>query len=127
MLREYEITVISRADLPEADSTKLLGKYEKLMTQDGGEILKKDSWGSKKMAFPMNKHHRGIYTNYDFIGSSANLAEMERLMRIDEDVLRYMSVYLGENVDPTVRKEEIAKAASAAREAANSEFRIEKE
>lgn len=127
MLREYEITIISRADMPETESVKLLSKYEKLMTSDGGEILKKDSWGSKKIAFPMKKHHRGIYTNYDFIGTSANLAEMERLMRIDEDVLRYMSVFLGENVDAAERKEQISKAAAAAREAANADFRSERE
>lgn len=127
MLREYEMTIISRADLPESESAKLLGKYESLMTADGGEILKKDAWGSKKIAFAMKKHHRGVYTNYDFVGTSANLAEMERLMRIDEGVLRYMSVFLGENVDPTQRKEQIAKAATAAREAANAEFRGEKE
>ncbi|MCX6126823.1 MAG: 30S ribosomal protein S6 [Proteobacteria bacterium] len=125
MLREYEVTIVSRADLLEADSTKLLGKYEKLMTADGGEILKKDSWGSKKIAFPMKKHHRGLYTNYDFVGVPANLSEMERLMRIDEDVLRYMSVFIGENVDPTTRKDQIAKAAAAARESANADFRSE--
>lgn len=127
MLREYEVTIISRSDLLEADAIKLLGKYEKLMTADGGEILKKDSWGSKKIAFPMKKHHRGVYTNYDFIGTSANLAEMERLMRIDEDILRYMSVFLDENVDATTRKDEIAKAAAAAREAANADYRSDKE
>lgn len=128
MLREYEVTIISRADMPETDVQKVLSKYEKLMTAEGGEILKKDPWGSKKLAFPMKKHHRGIYTNYDFIGTSANLSEMERLMRIDEDVLRYMSVFLDENVDATERKEQIAKAAAAAREAANnSDFRGEKE
>lgn len=127
MLREYEMTVISRADMPEPDITKLLAKYEKLMTADGGEILKRDTWGSKKIAFPIKKQHRGIYTNYDFIGTSTNLTEMERLMRIDEDVLRYMSVFLGENVDAATRKDEIAKAAAAAREAANAEYRSDKE
>lgn len=129
MLREYEMTIISRADMPESDVLKVLGKYEKLMTNDGGEILKKDVWGSKKLAFGMKKHHRGVYTNYDFIGTSANLAEMERLMRIDDDVLRYMSVFLGENVNAAQRKDQIAKAASAAREAAQNadNFRGERE
>lgn len=41
MLREYELTIIARADLPEPESGKLLSKYEKLMTADGGEILQK--------------------------------------------------------------------------------------
>jgi small subunit ribosomal protein S6 len=77
----------------------------------------------------MKKHHRGVYTNYDFIGTSANLSEMERLMRIDDDVLRYMSVFLGENVNAGERKDQIAKAASAAREAAQNadNFRGERE
>lgn len=129
MLREYEMTIISRSDMPETDIVKVLGKYEKLMTADGGEILKKDVWGSKKLAFGMKKHHRGVYTNYDFIGTSANLSEMERLMRIDDDVLRYMSVFLGENVNAGERKDQIAKAASAAREAAQNadNFRGERE
>ncbi len=119
MLREYEMTIIARADLPESDGTKLFGKYEKLMTSDGGEILQKSLWGTKKLAFPMKKSFRGNYVNYDFIGTSANLAEMERLMRIDEDVLRYMSIYIGQNVNTTTRKEQLAKIAAAAREAAN--------
>ena len=122
MLREYEMTIIARADLPESEGAKLLGKYEKLMTADGGEILQKSTWGVKKLAFPMKKAFRGNYVNYDFVGTSANLAEMERLMRIDDDVLRYMSVYVGQNVNVAKRKEQLAKAATAAREAAN-EFR----
>jgi small subunit ribosomal protein S6 len=119
VLREYEMTIIARADLPESDGTKLFGKYEKLMTSDGGEILQKSLWGTKKLAFPMKKAFRGNYVNYDFIGTSANLAEMERLMRIDEDVLRYMSIYIAKNVNTTTRKEQLAKIAAAAREAAN--------
>jgi small subunit ribosomal protein S6 len=119
LLREYEITVISRSDLPEAETAKLLSKYEKLMIADGGEILKKDLWGSKKIAFPMKKHHRGIYTMYDFVGTPANLTEMERLMRIDEHVLRYMSVQVGQDVDVAVRKDQLAKAAIAQRENAD--------
>ena len=122
MLREYELTIIARADLPESEGSKLLAKYEKLMTAEGGEILQKNTWGVKKLAFPMKKAFRGSYVNYDFIGTPANLAEMERLMRIDDDVLRYMSVYIGQNVNVAKRKEQLAKIASAAREAAN-EFR----
>lgn len=119
MLREYELTIIARADLPEPESAKLLSKYEKLMTSDGGEILQKSNWGVKKLAFPMKKSFRGTYVNYDFVGTASNLSEMERLMRIDDDVLRYMSVYLGQNVNVATRKEQLAKIAAAAREAAN--------
>jgi small subunit ribosomal protein S6 len=109
LLREYELTVITRADLQEADTAKLLGVYEELMTKDGGEILKKDSWGVKKLTYPIKKQFRGVYTNYDFVGDPAHLAEAERKMRIDESVLRYMSVHLDDEVDVAQRKADLAK------------------
>lgn len=108
-LREYELTVIAKADLPEEEMSRIQNKYEALMLKDGGEILKKDLWGTRKMTHPINKQHRGCYVFYDFVGRPAHLTEMERLMRIDENVLRYMSVSLGGCADIEARKVELAK------------------
>ena len=94
MLREYDFTIITKGDLPEAEAFKVLEGYEALMTKDGGQILKKDVWGNKKLVYPINKSFRGNYVNYDFVGTPANLAEMERLMRIDDNVLRHLVVKL---------------------------------
>jgi small subunit ribosomal protein S6 len=116
MLREYEMTFITRSDLPEADFNGVLAKYEKYMTADGGEILKKEAWGSRKLAFPINKQHRGNFMVYDFAGLSSHLTEMERLMRIDENVLRYLSVLINKQVVIEKRKDEIVKEAIAAKE-----------
>lgn len=116
MLREYEMTIITRSDLPESDLNGLLNKYEGYMTADGGEILKKDSWGSRKLTFPIKKHYRGNYYLYDFAGAPGHLAEMERLMRIDDNVLRYLSVLVNKSVDIAERKVEITKEAAAAKE-----------
>ncbi len=109
MLREYEFTVIAKSDLGEKDVEKFLQKYETLMKKDGGEILKKDDWGSKRLSFPIKKQFKGHYMFYDFVGENANVAEMERLMRLDENVLRYMCLRTGENVDTAKRKEELSK------------------
>jgi small subunit ribosomal protein S6 len=110
LLREYEFTIISNPQLNEQDTEKLLEKYSKIFTADGGAIVRQDSWGSKKLAFGMKNHYRGVYTCFDYVGSPENLAEAERLMRIDEDILRYMSIKLGEEVDVEERKAELAKA-----------------
>ncbi len=122
MLREYEFTLITKGDQLEADYTKTAATYETLMAKDGGEILKKDDWGTKRLAYPIKKCFRGHYVNYDFIGDPTNLAEMERLMRIDENVLRYMAIRLDEGnetgvVDADARRLEIAKADAAEKEA----------
>lgn len=121
MLREYDFTVITKGELPEGESAKVLAGYEGLMTREGGEILKRDDWGLKKLAYPIKKQFRGYYVNYDFVGSPASVAEMERLMRIDDNILRYMVVRVDENTDGSVdieaRKVELAKQEREAREA----------
>lgn len=109
MLREYEITVISNSQLPEEETKKLHKKYEGILLQDGGEVIKKSHWGSKKLAYPIKKQFRGNFVHYDLTTTPAHLAEAERLMRIDENVLRYMSIKIGENVDPAERKAQLAK------------------
>lgn|GEM_PF-298340 len=114
MLSEYEMTVIAKGDLPESDLNNLFAKYEKYMTADGGQILRKDIWGNRKLQFGIKKQYRGHYVNYDFVGASANLTEMERLMRIDDNVLRYLSIAIGKNVDIDTRRAELAKEAAAA-------------
>jgi small subunit ribosomal protein S6 len=122
MLREYDFTIIAKGDLGEGDAAKVLQGYESLMTKDGGEILKRDDWGTKKFAYPIMKNFRGIYVNYDFVGTPENVAEMERLMRIDDNILRHLVVRIDENhegiIDVSARKAELAKQEKEARERA---------
>lgn len=122
MHREYDFTIITRGDLSDADHAKTLAGYEELMVKDGGQILRKEDWGNKKLNYPIKKTYRGFYANYDFVGTTENLHEMERLMRIDENVLRYMAVRVDTKnktglIDVEARKQEIAKVEAEAREA----------
>jgi small subunit ribosomal protein S6 len=109
LLREYEITIVANSQLPEEETKKLHKKYEGILLQEGGEVIKKSHWGNKKLAFPIKKQFRGNFVHYDLTTKSDLLAEAERLMRIDENVLRYLSIRIGENVDPNERKAELAK------------------
>lgn len=116
MLREYEFTVITNPHLGEKETEALLKKYEDIFFKDGGEAIRKNDWGVKKLAFSMKDHYRGRYTFYDYVGLPENAKEAERLMRIDDDILRYLSIRLGENVDVEARKAELAKAEAKAAE-----------
>ena len=106
---EYEFTYITKADIPEADKAKVITKYENVFLNAGGQVLKKDDWGVKRLAFPIKRQYRGHYWHYDFVTQPENITEAERLMRIDENVLRYMSIKVGAEVDIEKRKQELVK------------------
>ncbi len=114
LFREYEFTVVAKADLPDSDKQKLFANYEEILKREGGEFVKRDDWGSKRLAFPIRKNFRGHYMFYDVASTPANIAECERLLRIDENVLRYMVVKIGDTVNVEERKVELAKAAASA-------------
>ncbi len=114
LLREYEFTLVAKADLPDADKQKVFAGYEEILKRGGGELIKRDDWGPKRLAYPIRKHFRGHYVLYDAASTPENIAECERLLRIDDNVLRFMVVKIDNEVDIPARKIELAKAAAAA-------------
>ena len=110
-MREYEFTVITKSDLPDADKAKVLENYEGILKRGGGEILKKEEWGSKRMSYPIKKQFRGSYAFYDMTSTAADVAEAERLMRIDDNILRYLVIKINDNVDVEQRRADLLKAA----------------
>ena len=109
MLREYEFTFVAKGDLPEAERAKVISGYEEILLRNGGEVLKKDDWGMKKLAYPIKKTFKGHYVFFDIASLPENIAECERLLKIDENVLRYLVVKIGDSVDVEARKTELAK------------------
>lgn len=113
MLREYEFTVVAKADVPDAERAKVFENYEAILKRNGGQFIKRDDWGVKKLAYPIKKSFRGHYVFYDVASTPDNIAECERLMRIDDNMLRYMVIKTADDVDVEARKVELAKAAVA--------------
>ena len=114
MRREYELVVILNAKISEEKSKKVIEKYETQILSEGGELILKNDWGVKKLAHSIKGHFKGQYYFFDFVGHAEQIAEAERLMRYDEDVLRYMLIKVAEDVDVDARKAELAKAEALA-------------
>ena len=114
MHREYEVTIVFNAQLSPDVFKKSVEKYEGILLADGGQVIKKDEWGVKKLAYPIKKQFRGRDVHYDLLCKPEHLKEAERLMRIDENVLRYLNIVLGEKVDVESRRIELAKAEAKA-------------
>ena len=107
--KEYELVMILNSQLSEENLKSLVDKYESTFLADGGEIIKNNDWGVKKLASPIKGQFRGQYLFYDFVGEPEHITEAERVMRFDESVLRYFLLKIGDDVDISKRKAELAK------------------
>jgi small subunit ribosomal protein S6 len=109
-MRRYETIFIADNDLSEEDRSPIFVKLKDLIQQHSGLLVMVDEWGSKKLAYEIKKKPRGYYVRLDYCGSGVLVNEIERFFRIDDRILKYMTVLLDKDVDIEAVKEEIAKA-----------------
>jgi small subunit ribosomal protein S6 len=107
--KEYELVIILNAKISDEKSKTILEKYEAQILADNGDLIIKNDWGVKKLSHSIKGHFKGHYYFFDFLASPDHIAEAERLMRYDEDILRYMLIKIGEDIDVDTRKSELAK------------------
>jgi small subunit ribosomal protein S6 len=92
----YETVFIARQDLSPAQVEDLTKLFTGFITAGGGKILKTESWGLRQLAYRINKNRKGHYVLIESETAPAALIEMERNIRLNEDVLRYMTLRLDE-------------------------------
>jgi small subunit ribosomal protein S6 len=88
----YETVFITRQDLNVSQVENLTKQFCEILTKMDGKILKTEQWGLRSFAYRINKARKGYYTLIECDAPAPALLEMERQMRISEDVVRYMSV-----------------------------------
>ncbi len=108
-MRRYETIFIIDPDLSEEGRAPLFERLKDLFPQHNGLLVMVDEWGAKKLAYEIKKKARGYYVRLDYCGTGILVNEIERFFRIDDRVLKYMTVLLEENVDIETVKEEIAR------------------
>ena len=92
----YENVFIARQDITPAQVDGLIETFEKVITDGGGSVLDKEKWGLKTLAYKIKKNRKGHYTLMHISSPAKSIHEMERQMRINEDVLRYISIRVDE-------------------------------
>ena len=92
----YESVFIARQDVSAAQVESLSETFANIITEQGGTVAKKEYWGLKNLAFRMKKNRKGHYTLFNIDAPSAAVLEMERNMRLNEDILRYLTVRVDE-------------------------------
>jgi small subunit ribosomal protein S6 len=105
-LREYETIFLVRPDLAEDLVDKIVERIRGIVHRDGGKVIKVENWGKKKTAYEVKKHLRAIYVRFLYLGTTKMVAEFERNLRMTDDVLKYQSVKVADDVDPSTRQVE---------------------
>ncbi|MBW2591408.1 MAG: 30S ribosomal protein S6 [Deltaproteobacteria bacterium] len=117
-MRRYETIMIIDPDLSEEQRAPLFERCNNLIPQYGGLLVMHDDWGQKKLAYDIKKKARGYYTRLDYCGTGDLVDELERFFRIDDRILKFMTVLLEKQVDIDRIKEEMVLAEEAEKEAA---------
>ncbi len=99
----YENVFIARQDVSAAQVDGLADQFAGIIEQNGGKITKREYWGLKSLAYTIRKNRKGHYVLFNIDAPPAAVGEMERGMRLNEDVLRHLTVRLDElDSEPSV-------------------------
>ena len=93
----YEHVFIARQDLSNTQAEGLIEHFSAVLTDNGGKIVDSEYWGLKTMAYKINKNRKGHYAFVKSDAPSPAVQEMERLMRLHEDVMRVMTIKVDEH------------------------------
>ncbi len=113
-MRKYETFFIVDPDLPDETNSAIDSKIQSIISSNGGEVLTYVPWGKRKLAYAIKKRTRGLYILMEYGGGPELVAELERNLRIDERILKFITIMLEERFDPEKERERIAQAAAAA-------------
>ena len=102
-LREYETVFLVKPDLTDDTVEKVKERIRVIVNKDG-KFLRFTIWGKKKTMYPVAKQPRAIYIHAHYLGASGLVSELERNLRNLDEVSRFMSKRLADDIDPTTRE-----------------------
>ncbi len=97
-MRRYETIYILRPTLSEEEVNEVIENTNAILTADGGQVISLDKWGLRTLAYLIKKESQGYYVFCDYATAPANVSEIERKFRIDESVMKYMTIKLADSI-----------------------------
>jgi small subunit ribosomal protein S6 len=95
--RIYEVVFIVDPGTPEDETTRLTENLQSIVTDQGGTVVKAEVMGRRQLAYTINRKNEGIYVLFEVEGTGREIAELERRMRVSDQVLRYLTVRVDED------------------------------
>lgn len=97
-MREYEFIYVVQPDATPEREAEIHQRIDQVVADHSGRLLLRDDWGKRRLAYEIKKFQKGHYFQVNFLGLGKEISEIERLMRIDADVLRYLTVQANDDV-----------------------------
>jgi len=91
----YENIVILNASLPDEEIEAAISKIKEVITGNGGEIVRVNNWGRRKLAYDINKHKKGLYVLFAYKMPPSTIRKLEEFYRVFDAVVKYMIIKLG--------------------------------
>ena len=91
-MTKYESMLIARQDLGQSQVNDIVATLSDAIKRGGGEVVSVDNWGLKNLAYRIKKNRKGHYVLLNIAAPANAVAEYERVMRVNEDIIRYMTV-----------------------------------
>lgn len=110
-MRRYETILIAHVDLSEDELSNLIARYSTIITGQKGILVKVERWGKRRLAYLIKKQQRGFYILIDYAGETVAVNELERNLKINDKILKFMTILKDDAVDPVALEKEIAEAA----------------
>tara|TARA_B100000963_G_scaffold240500_1_gene210406 strand:- start:4495 stop:4827 length:333 start_codon:yes stop_codon:yes gene_type:complete len=88
----YENTIIAKQDLSESELNKIRDKYDELITNSSGKVIKIEEWGLLNLSNKIKNYKKGFYIHYKFEGDKKTLDEFNKKIKIDNSVIRFLTV-----------------------------------
>ena len=96
--REYETIYVLRTTVDPDEADRIATRVREVIAGRGGKLLRVDNWGRRKLAYNIGKHSRGVFVYVKYVGQGDLVAELERNLRLIDDVVRHQTVVMKHRV-----------------------------
>ncbi|MCX7944822.1 MAG: 30S ribosomal protein S6 [Deltaproteobacteria bacterium] len=99
MVREYETLYVVSPELDKSGIDNLNNKFKNIIQENGGKVIKLTRWGKRDLAYRIKKYTHGYYIHLNYFGEGRTVNELQRNLRLNENILRYITIKLSDEAD----------------------------
>ncbi len=121
MRRDYELGFILNPEVSEEQNNAIIGRIQQIVTNHDGQVVRVNQWGRRRLAYPIEHQRDGFYVFFDMILTPETVSELDRTLKVTEEVLRHIIIRRDPKIVQKEREEREARAAAQAAAAAQAQ------